>query len=104
MYENKKVNKSVPVSVKCDVCNKVYKHGEFEKHGRHIIAQHHNWGNDSIDSIEDADVCSGNCYLWQLKQFLYMFKDDRSTAEIDNKPYDLVESIIGYVEEYTVIE
>lgn len=46
--------------IKCDVCGKVTpaKQGRFkETEYYEVTTGHHDWGNDSCDSIETRDVC-----------------------------------------------
>ena len=46
--------------VECDVCKKIITPKDWkspECRYFHIITGHHDWGNDSIDSIEHYDVC-----------------------------------------------
>jgi hypothetical protein len=96
-YEVRKVTKSIPVSVKCDICGKVLSTEEFNETGHTVSAQHYGWGNDSIESLENKDTCSAKCYIKALTDFLEEFKEDSDTAEIDKKPYAFIEDLIELI-------
>lgn len=62
----------------CDVCGKViYDTREdvpmLGAHGQHwweLTTGHCDWGNDSIDSIEDFDLCSPDCLRHKLEEYI----------------------------------
>ena len=71
IYQTKKVMREerLAVGAKCDICKK-------DILGRTlygVTTGHNDWGNDSIDSIEDADVCSDEC----LKAAFQAYLDDK---------------------------
>ena len=51
--------------LKCDICGKIFT-------GPYLIANiHHNdWGNDSIDSYEDYDLCSETCVSVMFQKYM----------------------------------
>jgi hypothetical protein len=51
----------------CDICKKEIpiKHGYW-----HLVTQHHDWGNDSIDSLESFDVCSKECMDEKYNEYM----------------------------------
>ena len=59
-YETKTYVKTESVLVSerlyCDICGK-------EITGPHwsVMTGHHDWGNDSVDSVQHKDACSGLC-------------------------------------------
>ena len=59
-YEKKEVKiiEEVQSAIICDGCNKEIdpKQGYF-----HVCTSHHDWGNDSFDSLEQYDFCSPAC-------------------------------------------
>ena len=80
--ELKEVIKREPVvvGIKCDVCGKDIK---YQDNYFRIIMQHHDWGNDSCDSIEIFDVCSKDCILPKLSNyFKYCDNSDTYCFEI----------------------
>jgi hypothetical protein len=42
----------------CDICNKEI---PSKKGYWRLTTQHHDWGNDSVESIEIFDICSKKC-------------------------------------------
>lgn len=55
-------------STTCDGCGK-FAQGEPED-WVHLTCGHEDWGNDSIDSQEDRDACSGACLLKVLDEIV----------------------------------
>lgn len=51
----------------CDVCSEV-----INKQGQHweVTTGHHDWGNDSVDSIENFDICSPSCLREKLNEYI----------------------------------
>lgn len=50
----------------CDICGKEFNYkpwlrGEKIASYFHIITGHHDWGNDSCDSVESRDACCDEC-------------------------------------------
>jgi hypothetical protein len=75
----------------CDICG-----AETDKH--YVFAevehQHDQWGNDSIDSLEEFDICSVECFEIALRNSLEIMKPYRRTAEIFGFPYDFAEKLL----------
>ncbi len=67
---------SCVVGVKCDMCGDIIQKGKVYYH---IITHHNDWGNDSIDSYEDFDLCS-DCYLPFTENY---FEKATGTEEIN---------------------
>jgi hypothetical protein len=67
-YVDKKVSviQSVLVSTICNIC----KNEIVGKYYYEITAGHHDWGNDSIESIEYEDICSADCLRKRLEAYL----------------------------------
>lgn len=61
------VAKPVIYQTVCDHCGKA-EGGEDPEGWHHFSTGHSDWGNDSIESFEQWDACSGSCYLALLKQ------------------------------------
>ena len=69
----------------CDVCNGViYDKGSYWE----LTTGHHDWGNDSIDSIEDFDVCSEVCLREKFDEYIR-----ESTKNNWNTQYFKVEKV-----------
>ena len=51
----------------CDVCN-----GVIEKHKGYweLITGHNDWGRDSVDSIENFDICSEACLRKKFDEYV----------------------------------
>lgn len=67
---------SCVVGVKCDRCGDIIQKGKVYYH---ITTHHNDWGNDSIDSYENFDLCS-DCYLPFTENY---FERATGTEEID---------------------
>jgi len=82
--ETKQVTKlmSVTVARKCDVCGNIHE-GQYTPSEWHTFEHHHNeWGNDSVDSYENHEVCSPECYWTKFKQCVLEL-DGMNSAEVD---------------------
>ena len=85
----KKVIKEVEVTdhftIKCDCCNKEifdkdhFEQGLYDKniHGLYdkfkfytVTTGHNDWGSDSIDSVQEFDLCSDECLRKKFEEFL----------------------------------
>ena len=63
----------------CDVCKKEIEKGKgYWK----LTTGHHDWGNDSCESIEHFDVCSQMCLTSKFAEYL-----DESDANDNNTKY-----------------
>lgn len=80
----------VNVGIKCDNCERMYslipikdciRIRDKEKKFYHVRTGHHDWGNDSIDSVEYYDFCCYKC----LHSFfeMYFLRNDSETAYMD---------------------
>lgn len=67
---------SYVVGVSCDRCGDIIQNGEVYYN---VTTHHNDWGNDSIDSYEDFDLCS-DCYLPFTEKY---FKEATGTEEIN---------------------
>ena len=74
--------KYITTSIKCDVCGISHYGNDLPKYWHNISISHNEWGNDSIDSIEDFDVCSKECYIIKFKDCVKNY-EDRYNAQID---------------------
>ena len=67
---------SYVVGIRCDRCGDDIKESEVYYN---VVTHHNDWGNDSIDSYEDFDLCS-DCYLPFTENY---FKKETGTEEIN---------------------
>lgn len=86
MYKNITVKKEV-TEVKdvitgeriiCDQCNKEIYNSENgqDSYFFEVTKGHNDWGNDSVDSIENLEICSDECLYKALDEFL---KENRNS-------------------------
>ena len=67
----------------CDVCGKLinsstntYSNGIHPyEHYFNAVWGHHDWGNDSCESVEDFDICSFECLDKKYEEFKKEFND-----------------------------
>lgn len=69
----------------CDICKKEI---DTNKGYWELTTGHHDWGNDSEESIEHFDVCSQMCLMSKFAEYL-----DESDADDDNTKYFEVERV-----------
>lgn len=65
MQEVEKTISSVGI---CDICGKEFNYKQLPYREKiasyyHIVTGHHDWGNDSVDSVESRDACCDECLL-----------------------------------------
>ncbi len=68
-YKEHVVTENVKVgeTMVCDVCGKEIPH----RTGYWRLTTHHNdWGNDSIDSYENMDICSPECLRKKFDEYI----------------------------------
>jgi len=79
----KKVWKEVSVceegELTCDACGKVIDILKQDKIYYHINSGHYEWGNDSIDSINDEDACCEECMINLVRKRAEYWKGYRTT-------------------------
>ena len=82
-YETKTHTVTEKVLVKetryCDVCKKEIESNSFWQ----LTTHHHDWGNDSIDSYEDFDVCSEECLRKKFDEYVKDSDNDWNTMCFD---------------------
>ena len=75
----------------CDICGKtIYEINDtfpikLTKRTRHdeywhLITGHNDWGNDSCESVETLDLCSKECCIKALDNYLYEYSGTRNTG------------------------
>ena len=84
------VTENVPVGFKCDCCGT-----ESTKRFEQVTMNHNSWGNDSIDSYENKDYCSLECYRKLAIVFLDEFSGYDDTAMFDEMEYEKIKVLIG---------
>lgn len=105
-----RVLKTEDVAIKkfCDVCGEEIKAHEpsliwnrVDPRGRpwhtvkylSVTTGHHDWGNDSIDSVETHDVCSTEC----LAKFMQRFYSEFNKSKTYGTDYIHIDSGTDYV-------
>lgn len=85
------------IGVICDVCGKE-DNSTADPEGWYSFNSHHDeWGNDSIDSYEDHDVCSAECYFNLIGKLLEE-NDYAETFVADNKNLVFLKDMVSYVD------
>lgn len=92
--EKQVIEEEVTTGYMCDACGETIKTSRFPQDWTTLFAMHHEWSNDSVDSIEHYDICSKNCYFVILKKFLEKFQEYKDSAEINQMSYDFVQKMI----------
>lgn len=75
----------------CDICGKEFTYEPWSRENEmakyyHIVTGHHDWGNDSCDSIEYKDACSEECLSRFTQEWLKdedVIKSDTAYIEIE---------------------
>ena len=69
IYEEKLVSTFEKTLVKtvCNICGKGI--GENDNYYE-VTKGHHDWGNDSIESVSELDICSDECLQKEFKTYL----------------------------------
>jgi hypothetical protein len=100
----KSVVKQVVVSTTCDNCGKTER-GPTTYSGDadtpvgwvHFHSYHNDWGNDSIESHEDWDACSWNCYLEVVRRIFDEYGDGKfgsNTLVVDSKDWTFIRDLL----------
>lgn len=79
--EERKIERveTTPVKRICDFCQKEIDCSNWFR----ITTSHHDWGNDSCDSIEHKDACSAKCALAFATDYIQKSEADKyNTKEI----------------------
>ena len=86
--ETKTVETCIGREVICDICGERLGRNLFDKRrGKaydyfRVTTGHHDWGNDSIDSIEHRDVCT-KCLYTMFNEYLIHTKGENNSNYID---------------------
>lgn len=56
----------VKETMHCDVCNGVIDDNAYWE----LITGHHDWGNDSVDSTKQFDICSETCLREKFDEYV----------------------------------
>jgi hypothetical protein len=71
------ITKDVLIKVTCDICENDIPEGQYRYK---VTTGHRDWGYDSVESIEQFDICSDNCLQ---KKFDLFLKSDEFTKYIN---------------------
>lgn len=96
----KQVLKKVVLSVHCDAPGCRNHENDPDPPGwAHFSSHHSDWGNDSIESWDEHDVCSPACYFALLARIVddYTPKGTGFTAtlEADGKDYEFLTAMLA---------
>ena len=92
IYEEKEVITKQKIAVKrvCDMC------GEESKTLRTINHHHNSWGNDSIETYENIEICDNpECYRSAFKKFQESDNSNYDTAVFDDMEYENLKILLG---------
>lgn len=88
-YEKVEITREEVQEVICDECKKLLDNRKLTgRHRRtkisyfHILTHHSDWGNDSIDSLKEFDLCP-ECLVKKFNEYLEAIKDCPGTREFD---------------------
>lgn len=85
---------------KCDICGKIICDSRYSRHSIKIqdhyrlMTGHHDWGNDSCESIETFDICSKECLQKKFDEYIQESSGDTNTEyfEVDHVWHYMVEN------------
>jgi hypothetical protein len=83
IYEEKPVTKIERTLTKI-VCDRCKKEIEKEKHYYEVTTEHEDWGSESIESIDDKDICSDECLQKEFESYLE-FKSNTKQIRIERR-------------------
>ena len=84
------VERTVPDKIICDMCGRViqktdvktYDFGSIGDHYK-VTCGHCDWGNDSVDSVQNYDICSKKCMTNLFLKYLGVADGSKNTAYIE---------------------
>ena len=76
------VEREIIKGVECDVCKR-----KIDRTYWKLSTHHHDWGNDSIESYEDFDLCSPECINVKLNEYYEKCKRSYTQAFELNQSY-----------------
>ena len=92
IYEEKEVTIKQRIAIKkvCDICG-------TEAQQLRMINHHHNsWGNDSVDSYDNIEICyAPECYRGAFKKFQESNNADYDTAVFDDMEYENLKMLLA---------
>ena len=75
--EEIKVHEAGPIWNRCDSRGRPYCTAKYLS----VTTGHHDWGNDSIDSVETHDICSTECLSKFMQEFYSKFNKSNSGTD-----------------------
>jgi hypothetical protein len=96
-FKKKEVVKieEVYIGFQCDYCKKKFNRDENDDDDDDYYSfnSHHSyWGDDSIESYDHYEVCSGKCFIGKVKEILK--NENCRTLKIDDKERWFLEDLI----------
>lgn len=95
--EKHMVESEIVVATQCDNCSKREANLEMvEKEWFYFSDGHNGWGNDSVDSFHEFNVCSAKCFIGILPK-LIKDMDNHRGAEIAEMPVAFAKQLLELV-------
>lgn len=101
IQQNRQVVREVTTAVECDACHR--RVDGADPPGWHYFSSSHNdWGNDSIDSHEEYDVCSWECFLKVVREVFDEYSgvlgtnQREATLEIDHHDWAFIKDMLDH--------
>lgn len=75
--------------IKCDICGKIICDSRYEKmfgkiQDHYLLTTgHHDWGNDSCESIETFDICSKECLRKKFEAYVEESSGGQNTMHFE---------------------
>ena len=92
-YGERLVKREQVTSVTCDGCGKTV--SEEQDDWYCFSSYHEDWGNDSIESQEYWDACSGACYLKVVRKVVDDYGEHQNpTLTVDDKSYAFARGMV----------
>ena len=75
IYEKKEVTitQETLIKIVCDICGREI---DDDDYCFEVTTGHHDWGNDSCDSVEEKQICSDECLQ---REFIHYLCDPNDT-------------------------
>lgn len=92
-YADRQVMKRVVVRTVCDGCGAA-RSGEPPDEWCSFSSYHGEWGNDSIDTHDDHDVCSARCYVAVVRELVAERWPDCPSLVVDGKSLPFLRGLL----------
>lgn len=90
----KMIESKITIGYKCDVCKKV-ENDNYPKNWFHFSSSHEGWHNDFVDSFEEYDVCSIDCFIKQVEKTMPWLDDyENDNAKIAGMSLTFIKNLL----------